>query len=95
MRGRAGGRASVLPPRQFRAREMELTVKLFATFRKGRFDVARVEKPDGTTIGEVVDGLGIPRDEVGILMVGGRHAQLSDRLSAGETVAIFPLVGGG
>ena len=74
---------------------MLLTVKLFATFRNGRFDVARVERPDGTTIGEVVDGLAIPRDEVGILMVSGRHAQLSDRLEPGATVSIFPLVGGG
>ena len=78
-----------------RATEMELTVKLFATFRRGRFDVARVEKPDGATIGEVVDGLGIARDEVGILMVSGRHAQLGDRLKPGDTVSIFPLVGGG
>jgi sulfur-carrier protein len=78
-----------------RATEMELTVKLFATFRQGRFDVARVEKPDGATIGEVVDGLGIARDEVGILMVSGRHAQLSDRLEPGATLSIFPLVGGG
>jgi sulfur-carrier protein len=74
---------------------MLLTVKLFATFRKGRFEIAQVEKPDGATIGDVVDGLGIPRNEVGILMVAGRHAQLADALSAGDTVAIFPLVGGG
>jgi molybdopterin synthase sulfur carrier subunit len=79
----------------FRATDMDLTVKLFATFRKGRFEVARVEKPDGATIGEVVDGLGIPREEVGILMVRGRHAQLGDRLAPGDTVSIFPLVGGG
>lgn len=74
---------------------MLLTVKLFATFRKGRFETEQVEKPDGTTIGDVVDGLGIPRHEVGILMVAGRHAQLADALSPGDTVAIFPLVGGG
>ncbi|HEY6001859.1 MAG TPA: MoaD/ThiS family protein [Anaeromyxobacter sp.] len=74
---------------------MVLTVKLFATFRKGRFDVAQLDPPEGATIGDVVDGLGIPRGEVGILMVSGRHAQLADRLSAGDTVSIFPLVGGG
>jgi molybdopterin synthase sulfur carrier subunit len=74
---------------------MVLTVKLFATFREGRFDVAQLDRPEGATLGEVVDGLGIPRDEVGILMVRGRHAQLADRLSPGDTVSIFPLVGGG
>jgi molybdopterin converting factor small subunit len=74
---------------------MTLTVKLFATFRKGRCDEAQITAPDGATIGDVVDRFGIPRDEVGILMVSGRHAQLADRLSGGETVSIFPLVGGG
>jgi sulfur-carrier protein len=74
---------------------MVVTVKLFATFRRGRSDEAQLEAPEGATIGDVVDGLGIPRVEVGILLVSGRHAQLADRLSAGDTVSIFPLVGGG
>ncbi len=74
---------------------MELTVKLFATFRDGRFDVARLDRAPGTTIADLVDGLGIPRDEIGIVLVGGRHADLQDGLSPGDIVSIFPLVGGG
>jgi molybdopterin synthase sulfur carrier subunit len=74
---------------------MLLTVKLFANFREGRFEAAPIEKPEGATVGDVVDGLALPRDEIGILMVGGRHARLEDALSAGDVVSIFPLVGGG
>jgi molybdopterin synthase sulfur carrier subunit len=74
---------------------MQVTVKLFATFRAGRFDVARLEHPAGTTVGAIVDALGIPRDEIGILMVSGRHAALDHQPAPGDTISIFPPVGGG
>lgn len=74
---------------------MVLTVKLFATFRQGRFDVARIEHPANAPLERLVEALGIPRQEVGILLVGGRHAELEDLPPADATVAIFPLVGGG
>ena len=74
---------------------MQLTIKLFATFRTGRFEVARMEHPAGTTVGEIVDALGIRRDEIGILMVSGRHADLDDHPAPGDTISIFPPIGGG
>ncbi len=74
---------------------MQLTVKLFATFRAGRFEVAQLDAPAGATVGSIVDGLGIARDEIGIVMVAGRHADLDQQPSPGDTVSIFPLVGGG
>jgi sulfur-carrier protein len=46
-------------------------------------------------VGGIVDALGIPRDEIGILMVSGRHADLDQQPAPGDTVAIFPMVGGG
>ena len=75
--------------------QMLVTVKLFATFRTGRFDVAQQEHPAGTTVGDIVDALGIPRGEIGILMVSSRHAVLEQQPAPGDTVSIFPLVGGG
>ena len=74
---------------------MQVTVKLFANFRNGRFDVAQLERPPGTTVGGIVDALGIPREEIGILMVRGRHAELDQQPAPGDTISIFPLVGGG
>ncbi len=74
---------------------MQLIVKLFATFRQGRFDVAQLEYPAGTTVGGILDALAIPRGELGFVMVRGRHAELEHQPAAGDTVSIFPLVGGG
>ena len=36
---------------------MRITVKLFATFRRGRFDAEVREVPPGTTVSNVVDGM--------------------------------------
>jgi len=73
---------------------MRITVKLFATFRKGRFDTEVREVPPGTTVSNVVDGMRLP-ESTGIIFVNSRHADLSRELSEGDTVSIFPLVGGG
>ena len=74
---------------------MELTVKLFATFRDGRFEKAQLDYPPGTTLANIVDALRIPRDEIGVMLVMGRHAELEYTPAPGETVAIFPRIGGG
>jgi sulfur-carrier protein len=73
---------------------MRITVKLFATFRQGRFDAEVREVPPGTTVADVVDGMCLP-GSVGILFVNSRHVDQSHELSDGDTLAIFPLVGGG
>lgn len=74
---------------------MRITVKLFATFRKGRFDEQVREVPPGTTVSRIVDEAGLPKREIGIVLVNSRHADLSRELSDGDTIAVFPLVGGG
>lgn len=74
---------------------MTLTVKLFATFREGRFEIAERDCPPGTTLAALLRDLGIVPEEVGVLLVGGRHATFDHVPAAGETVAIFPLLGGG
>jgi molybdopterin converting factor small subunit len=74
---------------------MEITVKLFATLRSGRFTIEKREYPEGTTVGQIVRELGIPESELGILMVNSRHVDLERVMADGEALAIFPLVGGG
>ncbi len=74
---------------------MRITVKLFATFRTKRFDIEAREYPDGTTVEQIVDELELPREKLGIVMVNSRHVDLDREMSDGETLAIFPLVGGG
>jgi sulfur-carrier protein len=74
---------------------MNVTVKLFASFQKGRFVMRQLDLAPEATVGDVVDSLAIPRPEIGVVMVDGRHADFSRPLAAGETLAIFPVIGGG
>ena len=74
---------------------MTLHVKLFAGFRIGRFKEKYLEFPQGKTLGDVVRELSIAQDEVGVIMCNGRHAERTQILVDGDSVGIFPLVGGG
>ena len=74
---------------------MRITVKLFASFRTGRFSVEEREYPEGTTIGQVADEISLPRGEIGIIMVNSRHAKLERVLADSDILALFPLLGGG
>jgi molybdopterin converting factor small subunit len=74
---------------------IKITVKLFASFRIGRFDREIREYPPATTVGDVVRDLQIPAAEVGILLLNFVHVDLQRQLPDGDTLSIFPLVGGG
>ena len=74
---------------------MLLEVKLFANFRQGRFKVKEMELAEGLRLGELLKDLDIDNKDVGILMVNGRHSDEDTILNAGDTVAVFPAVGGG
>ena len=74
---------------------MHVTVKLFASFRNGRFKIAEEELPEGTDCRRVVLDLGLTEAEIGIIMINGRHGVLDQKLKAGDTLSLFPLVGGG
>ena len=74
---------------------MQIKVKLFATFRVGRFEIEDRQYPAGTAVKDVVADLSLPDEKLGILMINHRHVALDRELADGETLAIFPLVGGG
>jgi sulfur-carrier protein len=74
---------------------MKVTVKLFASFRAGRFEVEICAYPPGTTVADVADGLKLPHSELGIMMINNRHVKLDRLLEEGDTLALFPLLGGG
>lgn len=50
--------------------------------------------PEGTTIAEVVEMIGLP-DEPRVIFVNSKHAQESAELHEGDRLAIFPPVAGG
>ena len=74
---------------------MKVTVKLFATFRNGRFKIEQQEWPEGTDCRSVVASLGLTEEEIGIVLINGRHVSLEQFLAPGDTLSLFPLVGGG
>lgn len=74
---------------------MKVTVKLFASFQAGRFEVEIREYPEQTAIAQIIQELHIPAKEVGILLLNAVHADPQQTLQDGDVLAIFPLVGGG
>lgn len=74
---------------------MQITIRLFATFREGRFIENRSSYPAGTTIAVILSELNIPLAEVGMILCNCRHAEPEQILEDDNVLAIFPHVGGG
>jgi molybdopterin converting factor small subunit len=74
---------------------MNITVKLFASFRTGRFDVETADYPNGTTVAAVAERLQLPIAVLGIMICNHRHVKLDYELVDGDVLALFPLLGGG
>lgn len=74
---------------------MRVTVKLFATFRDGRFKVEEKELPEDSKVLSVLEPLNIKPEEVAICLVNGRNVNEQHVLNNGDTIALFPPVGGG
>jgi len=74
---------------------MRITVKLFANFRVNRFKEGVREYPDNALVKDIIRDLDIPEPEVGIIFINGRNRSKDDILADGDTLSLFPLVGGG
>ena len=74
---------------------MNVTVRLFATLREGRFEEEVRQYDRRTTVGDIADDLDIPETEVKIVFVNNRHAGVDLELHDGDVVGIFPPIGGG
>ena len=74
---------------------MKITVKLFATFRIGRFIQEERDYAPGTTVAQVAEQLDLNPADLGIMLVNSRHVKTDHVLREGEVLALFPLLGGG
>lgn len=74
---------------------MQITVKLFANFRHGRFSTSIQEIPAGTRIADIIQFQQIRSAEIGTIMLNNRHAEPDCLLQDGDRLALFPLIGGG
>ncbi len=74
---------------------MHITIKLFATLREGRFHEQVLDWPEGVTAGQVMKELTIPEGQVTLIFINGVHGEPDSQLHEGDTLALFPPIGGG
>jgi sulfur-carrier protein len=74
---------------------MNITVKLFASLRHGRFEERVVNCAPESTVELIVQDLGIPIDQVSIILVNDRHVNSDYPLSEEDVLSLFPPLGGG
>ncbi len=73
---------------------MHVTVKLYASFRIGRFASEVREYPDSATIATIAEDLGIPAEYL-ITLRNGCHAPPDEQVQDGDTVSLLPMLEGG
>lgn len=74
---------------------MLVNVKLFATLREGRFISEKTELQENSSVLDVIKKYELPMEEVAICLVNGRDVESEQVLKNGDTLSIFPPVGGG
>ena len=80
---------------------MKIELRLFASlsqYRSRESDsklLQTMEIPEGSTIGSLIEFLGIPPDTVKIVFINGIHAHVDDIIREGDRVGIFPPIAGG
>ncbi len=72
-----------------------MKVRLFASLRVGRFTEKEAGWAEGMTVRRLLEELAIDMREVGVLFVNSRHVQPDYVLAEGDTLSVFPLIGGG
>lgn len=74
---------------------MRVKVKCFATLASYSPEEGSVDMPEGATVRDVVEVLGIPGDDVKIRFVNGQHVGDDAVLHSDDHLGLFPAVGGG
>lgn len=74
---------------------MQVELKLFATFREGRFKKKYLELEPGTLLSEIVNPLALPDRPKKIVMVNGIPIEDDCVLHDNTVIAIFPMIAGG
>lgn len=78
----------------------KVEIRLFASLRKYHpstedSDAFALELADGAKLGDLVEKLKIPRQEIGVLMANGKWQKEDYPLKDGDRIGLFPLIGGG
>lgn len=78
----------------------EIEVVVFANLRRylpdlRLGDTKTIHVPQGSTIAQVCDLLGVPREEVKVIMRNKRQVEMDALVEEGDRVAFIPAAGGG
>lgn len=79
---------------------MKIKVRLFASLARFMPDKS-IKKPytmdiqEGATIGDVFKSLNVPEESVKLIFLNGIHATADRVLKDGDTLGVFPPLGGG
>ena len=74
---------------------MKVEVRLFATFRNGRWKNKVLTLEKDASIVSVLKLLEIETDSLGIALINGKHSSLDSTLEEDDVLALFPPIGGG
>lgn len=74
---------------------MKINAKLFATLRESRGKQLDIEIEEGANVLSVLEKLSIKKTDVTIILVNGNNTGVDALLSEGDTLSLFPPVGGG
>jgi molybdopterin synthase sulfur carrier subunit len=80
---------------------MDVTVKLFAALRRYRPGLALGQAfpcslPEQATVADLIsEALGVPPQEVAIILVNGQQRDRGCTLRSGDTVGLWPPIAGG
>ncbi len=78
---------------------MKIKVKVFATLRKYAPDASsgeqELELTEAATVGQVLDELKIPQEEVAFVFVNSVQQKMDKPLAQGDELGIFPPIAGG
>lgn len=73
---------------------MQVNVKLFASLRDGRFKTEIADLEDNSNVYDIIEKYELPVEDVAICYVNGRNAENDQVLKEGDTVSLFPPIGG-
>ncbi|WP_162605184.1 MoaD/ThiS family protein [Geomonas oryzae] len=74
---------------------MQIRIKLYASLRWKLFEEAEWECTPGQKIASIVEQLGLPRNDVGTVLVNGLHAAWDEMVQDGDVLSLLPRMGGG
>ena len=79
---------------------MKIEVRVFATLRKyvpelGVGEPKTAELPEGATFEDLREILGLPLEEIKVIMRNGLQTDMDEIIEDGDRIAYVPAVGGG